>query len=252
MPKKFWIGLASLILVLSGASIYFGFRPKPIVVVRPSNIENLETLGAATYRQLRGKWKETNWVAIGVPPNSVVPHKRIVDFLNGFSDQASKDQWSVQTILDFRTGLDTSGLKFQPKVESAQEITAFSSMTATLANNGGETLPERRLILLPAGDAIHRDSAAIKRVIESSLKTVVPSILFLKAGQSRDDNPELVEPCDLTNEREQILSLNLGCFSKRQTVTFAISRKTDHDKPLVSVEMASSFDVVVYLGSKLR
>jgi hypothetical protein len=252
MPKSFWIGLTLVILMLSGASIYFGFRPKPIVVVRPSNIENLETLGATAYRQLRAKWKETKWVVVGVPPSEIIPHRMVVDFLNGFAEQAAKDQWAVETILDMHTGLDTSGFKFKPKVESMQSPESLKSMTLGLSAGGTAAFPERRIILLSSVDAIHRPASAVTSIVEPSLKTIVPSILFLRAGQQKDEPIALLEPCDLTEERQQILSQNLGCYAKRQTLTFALSRKTDLEKPLVSIELASSYDVVVYLGSIFR
>ena len=254
MPKWFWIGLVALVLSLSAALLHFGLRPKPIVVIKPSNFASGDQIGSALYRQMREEWQRAEVLLIGLPETRSRDSMSFVgQALAGFFAEAERDHggsgiWTGKS--------DVVGeLQGQiPDVFNKLELIEPQKMDGFLESFNEQQLKLRRkvFVFLHAREALHRPGAYSTSFAAKLNLKAVPSIIFLPTKVRRPDEGDmdltLEESCSENEETRQILSLNLGCYSKRQSITFGISRKTDRSRPMASVERPTSNDTVVYFS----
>ena len=238
MKRILWTCVA----VATSTAVYFtiryGLRPKPIPVMNPTEFENLEQLGAVTYKRLRQTVRAERLVMIGSGPeapaetglwrgflkSAVADHEKIVLFTRRATELARPgDEWETAPVGDE----DSSNGEFARRV--------------TERTRAGQLV----IVLGRTDEVTHLVKGSLGRVVETIVQHPVLSISTLPFAVDQHAREELSPACVETGEASDG-ARPLACAAGRVARKFA-RKQLAVDKIWAVIERHGLKEYLVFL-----
>ncbi|MBX7231205.1 MAG: hypothetical protein K1X29_03870 [Bdellovibrionales bacterium] len=236
-----WIPIVALFSFSIIFAIKWGLKPKPIPQINPTSFEELEQIGAVTYRRLSSALRQEKMLIMGSAP-WIQNYEKV---WNGFIAAAREDHWKIDIVFEETEARAIKSFSGLERESISMNPLNFFQMNSSLKKH----LSFGHLVLVHTwfNYSAHKNPLSLTLELEKQLKRPWPAITMLGFAISEAELLHLQPPCrnEINPPVEDYSACAAMRFSRRQ-----LRRRLDPNKNWAALEQHGLKDYFLYIHQK--